>query len=82
MPRITADKMETAEAMVASMIKTLGPMYFVAAVNNACAHGKAFIDAGYKLDDDDKMLKEFFNGIGIMQKAAKDIEKFTRQSKN
>lgn len=79
MAKPNAKQMEAAEAQIAKMIKELGPLYFVAAVNNSCAHGKAILDAGYKLDDDDAMLIRFFDGITMMRNAAKQIENFTKK---
>lgn len=64
------------ETFVKAMIKEVGPRAFVAGLNNACAHGAAFHEADYKLDDQDAMLNKWFAGIEAMREAATEIEKF------
>lgn len=71
----THNKYSLPEDMIKSIIKHYGAKGLVIAINNACAHGEAFLEAGLSLDDNDVLLAQWFKGVEILSKVATEIDK-------
>lgn len=72
------DRLDVTEAVLKGLLKQVGPKEFVIALNNVCAHGKVFRKAGLRLDNDDALLGEWFEGIETLNTAATKIEDFQK----
>lgn len=63
---------QLAEQVLYTLMQELGPKEFATALNNASMHGNPFIkNHDYFLDDDDKRLGQWFDGIELMKLSAK-----------
>lgn len=61
-----SNKYSLAESLIKAIIQEHGAKGLAIAINNACAHGEAFLEAGLYLDDDDKLLNKWFQAVEIM----------------
>lgn len=60
------------EAVLFGLIQQIGPKKFVSALNNVCSHGEVFKQNFEEfLDDNDKFLNCWFDGIQVLNKASK-----------
>ncbi len=67
-------KYALAESLIKAIIMEHGAQGFVVALNNACAHGEAFLEADLSLGKDDSILQEWFKGIDKLGEVAKKIK--------
>lgn len=66
---------DVGESVIQSLIETIGAQNFCSALNNASCHGKAFLkNEGELLDDDDKFLNQWFQGIEQLLIAVKTAQ--------
>lgn len=60
------------EAVLKSILQEIGPKKFTIALHNASVHGSVFNENFSEyLDDDDKFLKQWYEGIDQLSKASK-----------
>lgn len=67
-------KYDLAESLIKAIIQEHGAKGLAIAINNACAHGEAFKEAGLYLGDDDKLLNRWFDAVEIMLEVGKHID--------
>lgn len=63
-----------AEALVETLLEEVGPSAFMAAINNVCCHGTIFLQMSLNLDNEDKTLGKWYEGIELMASAAREME--------
>ena len=74
----TTAKLEVAESILKTLIKSLGPSGFAVALSNANCHGKAFELAGYgkALElSNDILLNQWHKAVDEMHLVGKKLEK-------
>lgn len=69
------NKYSVPEDMIKTIIKHYGASGLAIAINNACAHGEAFLEADLHLDSNDVMLGDWFRGVELLLKVGKKIDK-------
>lgn len=69
------NKYSIPEDMIKTIIKHYGARGLAVAINNACAHGQAFLEANLHLDDDDLILNSWFKGVEVLLEVGKKIDK-------
>lgn len=67
-------KYALAESMIKAIIIEHGAQGLAVALNNACVHGKIFLEADLYLGNDDSILQDWFKGIEHLIKVAKKIK--------
>lgn len=66
----------TSEAVLFGLIQQIGPKAFQIALHNVSSHGDVFKENySHYLDNDDKFLCEWFDGIDKLSKAVKKAKK-------
>ncbi len=60
------------EAVLKSILQEIGPKNFAIALHNASVHGDVFAENFSEyLDDEDAFLKKWYEGLDILNQAAK-----------
>lgn len=64
------------ESVLSALLQEVGPHRFAIALNNVCCHGTVFAEGKVEvsLDDEDKKLNAWFDGIGQLIEVGKWLE--------